>query len=330
MKRSRIYLVLALGVLSAALFGTASAATQAAPTNTTPPTVTGTASVGQTLTAENGTWANSPTAYQYQWLRCGATGESCVGVPGATQKTYLVVAADRGHTLRVRVTAVNADGAANARSAQTAVVGPNSGAPQNQTRPTITGDTTVGQELTADSGTWTNTPTSYAYQWQRCDLDASVCFDVGGATRQDVRRPGRRRRLPPQGGRDGHEQQRQEHRPVCSDGLRRADGVAGQERTADDQADLGAVRRRPGLRPRPGLRRLGEEPVDHRDRLAARARLSYTRRFSTLVAPQPCGVYTRNWVPVPRFRGHGRYTITLKARDKSGSTSASVHRTFFR
>ena len=158
MKRSRIYLVLALGVLTAALFGTASAATQAAPTNTAPPTVTGTASVGQTLTAENGTWTNSPTAYQYQWLRCGATGESCVGVPGATQKTYLVVAADRGHTLRVRVTAVNADGAANARSAQTAVVGPNGGAPQNQTRPTITGDTTVGQELTADSGTWTQHP----------------------------------------------------------------------------------------------------------------------------------------------------------------------------
>ena len=77
---------------------------------------------------------------------------------------------------------MNADGAANARSAQTAVVGPNSGAPQNQTRPTITGDTTVGEELTADPGTWTNTPTSYAYQWQRCDLDASVCFDVGGAT----------------------------------------------------------------------------------------------------------------------------------------------------
>ena len=51
---------------------------------------------------------------------------------------------------------------------------------------------------------------------------------------------------------------------------------------------------------------------------------SYTRRFSTLVAPQPCGVYTRNWVPAPRFRGNGRYTITLKARDKSGSTSASI------
>ena len=80
MKRSRIYLVLALGVLTAALFGTASAATQEAPTNTAPPTVGGTASVGQTLTAENGAWANNPTAYQYQWLRCGATGESCAGV----------------------------------------------------------------------------------------------------------------------------------------------------------------------------------------------------------------------------------------------------------
>ena len=59
-------------------------------------------------------------------------------------------------------------------------------------------------------------------------------------------------------------------------------------------------------------------------------KVSSTRRFATLVAPQPCGVYTRNWVPALRFRGHGRYTITLKAQDKSGSTSAPVKRTFFR
>ena len=102
--------------------------------------------------------------------------------PRRDREDVSVVAADRGHTLRVRVTAVNADGAVNARSAQTAVVGPNSGAPQNQTRPTISGETTVGELLTADPGTWSNAPTSYAYQWQRCDLDASVCFDVGGAT----------------------------------------------------------------------------------------------------------------------------------------------------
>ena len=59
-------------------------------------------------------------------------------------------------------------------------------------------------------------------------------------------------------------------------------------------------------------------------------RVSQTRRFSTLIAPNPCGVYTRNWVPAQRFRGKGRYTITLQARDTSRRTSAAARRTFFR
>jgi len=329
MKRSRIYLLLALGVLTAALFGTASAATQTAPANTAPPTITGTASVGQTLTAENGTWSNSPTTYQYQWLRCGATGDSCVGIPGATAKTYLVVAADRGHTLRVRVTAVNADGAVNARSAQTAVVGPNSGAPQNQTRPTITGDTTVGELLTADPGTWSNTPTSYAYQWQRCDLDASVCFDVGGATNKAY------------GVRD------------ADVGYRLAVVVTATNSSGKNTAksaltDFVEPTTPPAKNSKPTIKLISVRFAGAR--VYARVRIcddsyknltivetdsrpnkaSYTRRFSTRLAPQPCGVYTRNWVPAPRFRGHGRYTITIKATDKSGSTSVPVKRTFFR
>ena len=329
MKRSRIYLVLALGVLTAALFGTASAATQTAPANTAPPTITGTASVGQTLTAENGTWSNSPTTYQYQWLRCGATGDSCVGIPGATAKTYLVVAADRGHTLRVRVTAVNADGAVNARSAQTAVVGPNSGAPQNQTRPTISGETTVGELLTADPGTWSNAPTSYAYQWQRCDLDASVCFDVGGATNKAY------------GVRD------------ADVGYRLAVVVTATNSTGKNTAksaltDFVEPTTPPAKNSKPTIKLISVRFAGAR--VYARVRIcddsyknltivetdsrpnkaSYTRRFSTRLAPQPCGVYTRNWVPAPRFRGHGRYTITIKATDKSGSTSVPVKRTFFR
>ena len=52
-------------------------------------------------------------------------------------------------------------------------------------------------------------------------------------------------------------------------------------------------------------------------------RVSQTRRFSTRITPDPCGVYSRNWVPAPRFRGKGRYaTATLQARDTSGLTSA--------
>jgi len=57
-------------------------------------------------------------------------------------------------------------------------------------------------------------------------------------------------------------------------------------------------------------------------------KLSYTRRFATLVPPAPCAVYTRHWRPAPRFRGPGRFTITLRARDKSGLTSRPARRSF--
>ena len=90
------------------------AAFAAAPVLTSPPTITGLPQQGQTLTAQNGTWENSPTAYQYQWRRCDASGGSCVNIRGNAQKTHNVVGADVGHRLRVRVTAVNADGATNA------------------------------------------------------------------------------------------------------------------------------------------------------------------------------------------------------------------------
>ena len=55
---------------------------------------------------------------------------------------------------------------------------------------------------------------------------------------------------------------------------------------------------------------------------------SYTRRFATLVPPAPCGVYTRHWLPALRFRGPGRFTIALRAIDKSGLSSATARRTF--
>ena len=111
-------LALAAATVAASLAGAASAV-RVAPVNTVPPTISGTATVGQTLTADNGTWQNSPTAYQYRWLRCDRNGNGCRSIAGATQKTYTLVAADADNTMRVRVTAVNADGATDARSTQT-------------------------------------------------------------------------------------------------------------------------------------------------------------------------------------------------------------------
>ena len=92
------------------------------PVSTAPPTVTGTAVQGQTLTASPGTWSNDDVAFTYQWQHCDATGANCVDVTGATATTYAVTATDVGFTLRVVATATNRFGAPTAPSVVTAAV----------------------------------------------------------------------------------------------------------------------------------------------------------------------------------------------------------------
>ena len=45
--------------------------------------------------------------------------------------------------------------------------------PVNTSPPTIAGGTVQGQTLTASPGSWTNSPTSYSYQWFDCDSQGS-------------------------------------------------------------------------------------------------------------------------------------------------------------
>jgi hypothetical protein len=124
MKLRTILPLLAAGAVTVlTVAGLSSAASSAAPVNTGEPKISGTAQDGQTLTATTGDWTSSSTvSYAYQWRRCDAQGNGCSNIGGADTSSYLVRGGDVGNTLRVRVTARNADGSAQATSNQTAVV----------------------------------------------------------------------------------------------------------------------------------------------------------------------------------------------------------------
>lgn len=99
-----------------------------APVNSALPTISGTPTQGQTLTAITGAWSNSPSSYAYQWKRSG------VNISGATASTYLLVAGDVGATITVAVTASNAGGAGTAAtSAATAAIASSGPAPATLT-----------------------------------------------------------------------------------------------------------------------------------------------------------------------------------------------------
>jgi hypothetical protein len=103
---------------------TASAAPPSGPpVNVSPPTISGSPQIGQSLTADRGSWTGKNSIrYSYIWQRCDASGSSCVDVAGANGSGYTVSPVDAGHTIRVAVTATNKRGQASAVSAATAPV----------------------------------------------------------------------------------------------------------------------------------------------------------------------------------------------------------------
>lgn len=149
-RRTLTALALALSAVAiGAIFGVAgngNAAGTAAPSNTSPPTISGTAQAGQSLKADPGKWSGStPITFSYQWQRCDKNGGSCAGISGANKQLYDVVSQDVGNTLRVRVNAKNSDGSSNSTSVPTAVVTAAAPAPAPTGCPSGSGGVAVSQ-----------------------------------------------------------------------------------------------------------------------------------------------------------------------------------------
>jgi hypothetical protein len=125
------------------------------------PAISGISAPGETLSCANGTWADSPSAFAYQWLRNGTP------IAAATAGTYAVAGADEGTALQCRVTASNAAAAAAAVSAAVVVApAPIMAPPAPSGVATVSGIVAVGQTLTCDAGVWSGGP-AFAYQWLR-------------------------------------------------------------------------------------------------------------------------------------------------------------------
>jgi hypothetical protein len=154
----------------------------AVPRPDAPPTFTGAARVGSTLTADPGTWRGAPT-FAFQWRRCAGDGGDCEPIARATAKTYRLVPADARRRLRVSVTGTNDAGARTTVSKASSPVAPPVRKPAVVRRPTISGSTVEGDRLTATRGTWRGSgPLDYTYVWLRCHGATGACDVVRGAT----------------------------------------------------------------------------------------------------------------------------------------------------
>jgi len=103
-------------------------AAAAAPKLVTAPVISGTPTVGSTLTVQATFTTTTPAlTYAYTWKDCNASGASCTTATGlwasGPRPTYLLTAADAGHTVEATVKATDPNGSKSVTSAPTPVIG---------------------------------------------------------------------------------------------------------------------------------------------------------------------------------------------------------------
>ena len=169
-----------------ALISKATGAVAAAPNNrpTGEPTISGTAQVGQLLTAHTSGIADADglknVTFSFQWVANDGTSDT--DIQNATGSHYILVADDEGKTIRVRVSFTdNAGNDETLTSAATDKVGfdvqPQTANSPATGAPAITGTAQVGETLSADTTGIADEDglenVSFSYQWLADDADIS-------------------------------------------------------------------------------------------------------------------------------------------------------------
>ena len=135
--------------------------------NSSAPSVSGSWTEGATLTASTGTWSTSGT-FTYQW-QSSSDNSTWANIASATSSTYVLTSSEASKYVRVTVQNQTSNGDGIAYSVARSKVG----SPYNTVLPAITGTLRVGSTQTVTNGTWSNTPTNYAYQWQKSSDEIS-------------------------------------------------------------------------------------------------------------------------------------------------------------
>ena len=150
------------------------------------PTISGTAQVDETLTADTSGIADADgldnVSYTYQWIRNG--GNTDTDIQNATSATYMVSDDDAGKTIGVRVSFIDDRGNTETlTSAAMIAVQPRPNTPATGI-PTISGTAQVGEMLTVDTSGIADADgldnVSYRYQWIANDDNTDA--DIENAT----------------------------------------------------------------------------------------------------------------------------------------------------
>ena len=150
------------------------------------PAITGTAQVGETLTADTTGIADADgltnVSFNYQWIR--SDGNTDTDIAGETDSTYTPSGSDVGKTIKVKVSFT--DDANNAETLTSEATGAVAAKPNTAPTglPTISGTAQVDETLTADTTGIADADgldnASYSYQWVRNDGSADA--DIQDAT----------------------------------------------------------------------------------------------------------------------------------------------------